>query len=339
VDDALSHRNDTPIANDLPGLGCTRVRFAGGAEARLILMTPDPWIQTAGSVQRSVLMRQSRPVTVGEFSQWQADAVRVWRAPDELRWRRAWQKIKPNLDQLKIPLPDEVLLISTTGFESENTPHTRSNAIILPVNANAGQFSDAELLAHEFFHVMTRYSPELRDRLYSVIGFEPVNELQWPESWDNLRISDQDAPHLSHAMRVTYHGENIVIMPVAIAVKFNLNMHLQALENLLEVRLLEIDPGIGKNPSTARMRDQRPVWHRIEEIPEYGIHLGNNTDYILHPEETLADNFMFLISQRPVRNPELLNRIDAELRKAVRDVNDPAQSAPCPPNPALQHPH
>jgi hypothetical protein len=35
---------------------------------------------------------------------------------------------------------------------------------------------------------------------------------------------------------------------------------------------------------------------------------------VIHPEETMADNIMFLVSGRKVPNPELQRRIEAALR-------------------------
>ena len=43
------------------------------------------------------------------------------------------------------------------------------------------------------------------------------------------------------------------------------------------------------------------------------MRLGGNTGYIIHPEETMADNFAFLVSGRSVRNPKLVQRIEALL--------------------------
>jgi hypothetical protein len=41
--------------------------------------------------------------------------------------------------------------------------------------------------------------------------------------------------------------------------------------------------------------------------------MGGNTSYMLHPEETMADNIAFLVSGREVPNPALLQRIKAVL--------------------------
>jgi len=56
------------------------------------------------------------------------------------------------------------------------------------------------------------------------------------------------------------------------------------------------------------------AWHPPEVVPEYLLRLGGNTGYIIHPEETMADNFALLVIGRPVPNPGLLQSIERVLR-------------------------
>ena len=61
-------------------------------------------------------------------------------------------------------------------------------------------------------------------------------------------------------------------------------------------------------------RDGELLWHESEALPDFAEKLGQNTDYTIHPEEAMADNFMFLVSGRKVPNPALLQRIKAVLQ-------------------------
>jgi hypothetical protein len=61
------------------------------------------------------------------------------------------------------------------------------------------------------------------------------------------------------------------------------------------------------------LRDGEPVWHSPAQLPAYAARLGGNTGYIIHPEETIADNFAQLLTGRTVRNPALLQQIEAVL--------------------------
>jgi hypothetical protein len=83
---------------------------------------------------------------------------------------------------------------------------------------------------------------------------------------------------------------------------------------LMQPRLLEVEPGAGSQPTRPVLRGGKPVWHDPETTPDFLARLGGNTDYVLHPDETIADNFMFLVSGRAVKNPQLLKRIEAVLQ-------------------------
>ena len=56
-------------------------------------------------------------------------------------------------------------------------------------------------------------------------------------------------------------------------------------------------------------RDGQLVWFPAFRTESYVDQLGGNTPYIIHPEETMADNVSYLVSGRQVRNPGLLGRV------------------------------
>jgi hypothetical protein len=297
------------------GLRGTVVRFAGVDEGRALLGADDDWVGQTSELQRSVLMNREPPTPLDVFRAFQAEAVQAWEPAAQARWQRALESIAPALDRLALPWPTELLLVQTGGRESANQPHTRANAIVLPRQFEQQGYSDAEVLAHELWHVVSRGHPELATKLYALIGYEPVAELQWPPRWQAIRTANQDAPRNRHAMHVTLHGRDTMLMPVVVmALEAGEPAGGQSLLDLMELRLLEVLPGAGGVPTTAVMHDGDPVWHTIDDAPEFVERLGGNTDYMQHPDETVADNLMFLVSGRPVKNPELLRRIEALLR-------------------------
>jgi hypothetical protein len=294
--------------------GCV-VRFAGAEAARAVLGAADPWVERTGPWQRAMLMGRTDRPDLASFQAWQAGAALPWPADARERWRRALAAIAPAFNRLKVPLPREVLLIRTSGRESADQPHTRANAVVLPAQFGQQAFSDAEVLAHELFHVVSRHQPELANRLYDLIGYHRVGELEWPAAWLTIRIANQDAPFDRHLMRVKIGGREATVMPVVVSANPTLPpADGDTLLELMEPRLLEVEPGAGSQRTRPVMKGGQPVWHDPEVVPDFLAHLGGNTDYILHPDETIADNFMFLVSGRAVKNKRLLERIEAVLR-------------------------
>jgi hypothetical protein len=64
------------------------------------------------------------------------------------------------------------------------------------------------------------------------------------------------------------------------------------------------------------LRDGAPVW-LPGDTPAYLAALGGNTGYVIHPEETAADNVAWLVTGKAVPNAALLQRI-AEALSAPR---------------------
>lgn len=300
-----------------PAVTGLRLRFASVEQGRRLLTADDEWVRYTSPLQRATLMGRTGPAPVQAFLAFQADAVLPWTDAARARWQRAYTQIAPTLERLQLPWPAEVLLVQTSGRESANQPHTRGHAVVLPQQFEQQEFSDAEVLAHELFHVLSRHRPELASRLYALLGYEPAGELEWPPQWLPLRISNQDAPLHHHVMRVTLKGRPVVLMPVVVSAAAKPAPG-ETLLDLMEPRLLEVVPGRGGHPTRPVLRGGEPVWHDIESTKAFLDRLGGNTDYTLHPDETIADNFMFLVAGRPVKNPGLLRRIEAVLRDARR---------------------
>lgn len=307
----------SPAGAGFTAIRGTVVRFASVEQARAVLGADDDWVQQTGELQRVMLSGRTPPVSAEAFRAAQADAALAWPADAQARWQRALEAIAPALDRLQLPWPPELLLVHSSGRESADQPHTRGHAVVLPRRFEQQGFGDAEVLAHELWHVLSRHRPELATRLYALIGYEPVAELQWPPSWLPRRIANQDAPRLRHAMRLKLAGRDTWVMPlVLVASGDEARAPGATLLDVMEPRLLEVVPGRGTALTQPRLLRGEPVWHPVDTTPAFLVRLGGNTDYTSHPDETIADNFMFLVSRREVPNAGLLRRIEAVLREA-----------------------
>ncbi len=61
------------------------------------------------------------------------------------------------------------------------------------------------------------------------------------------------------------------------------------------------------------LRDGDPLCHAPESVPAYLALARRHTGYIIHPEETMADNFALLVTGAPARDKALLECIEAVL--------------------------
>jgi hypothetical protein len=302
-----------PIGQRFTGIAGTTLSF-GGEGALAPLLADDDWLKATSDIQRNAIWGGVSGTMEREaFREWQGSTVEVWSKKQRARWWRTMERIAPKLNTLQLPWPQEIFLLQTSGSASADQPHTRGRTIVMPVQFEQQDFSDDEVLAHELWHVLSRHRPELATRLYALIGYRPCGELQWPAEWVPLRIANPDAPYHRHAMTVAREGRSVALMPVVVSEKAQPGPADRLFE-LMETRVLEVIPGENGAPTLPVMRDGEPVWHAPEALTEFTAALGGNSDYVSHPEETIADNFMFLISGRKVPNPGLIERIGNALR-------------------------
>lgn len=295
-------------------LGAARVHFASVAEGQAVLGRSDDWVEATSDFQRAAVLGVAPPVSTERLLAFSAATVLPWPADQEARWRRAFERIAPRLLELRVPLPDEILLIDTDGRDAAGAPYTRGRALVLPsatIAPNALGGGDEALLAHELFHVVSRHDPALATRLYRTIGFEGAALLEWPAAWLPLRIANPDAPFDRHAMTVSIDDRTAQVMPLLVARRSELAPG-ETFFNVMQLRLLEVAVQDGRTLPV--LRDGQPLWHAPGEVKDYLDKLGGNTGYIIHPEETMADNFALLVTGGAARNPALLQRIEAVLR-------------------------
>jgi hypothetical protein len=291
-----------------------RLRFAGMADGRRVLAADDDWLGATGGFQRRAMMGRQEAVTLAQFRQWNADAVQDWTMPRRERWRAAAAAIEARVRELRLPLPQETLLLSSNGQESAGMPYTRANAVVITLAGEAPRAIDAALMAHELWHVASRHAPALADRVYREIGFEPMPELAWPAAWNEIRIANPDAPTNRHAMRAEVDGRAALLTPALVASRTVLQPR-EPFAALFEVRLLEVLPDAdGLRSRAVTDSDGAPRRHAVERVPSFLERLGGNTPYVIHPEETMADNVALLLTGLPARNAGLLRRIEAALK-------------------------
>lgn len=290
-----------------------RLRFATVAEGRRVLAADDDWLPVTGGFQRRAMMASAQPVTLAQFRQWNSDAVQPWASAQRERWRAAASSIEKRVRELRLPLPPETLLVASNGQESARMPYTRANAIVITGLGTTPRPSDVWLMAHELWHVVSRHAPALADRVYREIGFEPIPELVQPPAWDEIRLANPDAPGNRHAMRAEVDGRSVLLTPLLVAARTTLAPG-ESFAALFEVRLVEVQPEGDGRRSRPVMRDAAPRWHAVDRVPAFLERLGGNTPYVIHPEETMADNVAFLLTGRPARNASLLQRIESALR-------------------------
>jgi hypothetical protein len=293
-------------------LGNAKVHFVDQDEGAKILTTKDDFIQRLSPFDRAGRMKTENTISEAEFLIFVKGSVISWKESEITKVESLINKIGTLLNDLPVPLPATIQLIKTTGDEEGNAAYTQGTAIVLPRFYLETNRDDTEtILCHELFHVISRQNPELRERLYQAIGFSKCNEIALPASLARRRITNPDAPRNDHYIQLKVGGQNVFAVPILFSssekydVKRGGNFF-----DYLQFKFLAVEKRPGSHDFTPIMDDASPRLLGVEQISGFFEQVGRNTEYIIHPEEILADNFAMLLQQEDqTRSPQVLKKM------------------------------
>jgi hypothetical protein len=214
-------------------------------------------------------------------------------------------------------LPRAVLLIRTTGQEESGAAYTRGAAIVLPQNVLAYSADRLDrLLAHELFHVLSRHDGAFRARLYRIIGFEICDPIDFPASLADRRLTNPDAPLVDCTIELkNTEGKSFFGAPIlyASAKKYDAEKK-GSMFQYLTFRLLVVEQDRGR--WRPRLLGGEPVVIDPKKEAAFYDKVGKNTNYVIHPDEILADNFVHLVmGTKDLATPRIIEEMRAALAK------------------------
>lgn len=296
------------------------IAFATIDEGRKILTTRDDFVVRLSPFDRAARVGTDKDVSEEEYFRFVSGNVLPWTPQDKAVVESAWSALEPKLEQMALPLPQKIILIETTGREEGGAEYTRANAIVLPQSSLDASHRDSveAILAHELFHVLSRADPELRDKLYAAIGFQPCGEVAFPAELASRKITNPDAPKNDHCIRVQTSQGAVWAVPIL----FSRTSRYDAAKggpffDYLEFKLLVVQRTGSSATARATYDVAHPVLLDVNQVSGFYEQVGRNTDYIIHPEEILADNFkLLLLGRTNVPSPQILRKMAAILSQA-----------------------
>lgn len=214
--------------------------------------------------------------------------------------------------EFDIDMPD-INFILTSDVDEGGAAYTRGTSIILKPHSVYQHSMDLEhLIVHEMFHVYSRAHKELRSEMYAVIGYKECEELIWPTEIADLKISNPDAPDNNFYISGTYEGVEYDFMPIIFSsepyeVGSGTSFFRTLQDKFLAVKIVD-----GK-PEPIYLSDELLVVSK-NNIAEFYDKVGLNTDYTYHPEETMADNFVFMIYKMDVKSPFVVEGLNSVIK-------------------------
>ena len=221
--------------------------------------------------------------------------------------------IEHRLDEFecRLPLPGEVIFIKTNMEDESNAAaYTSGNMIFLKYSCLERRSSFLrELITHELFHIITRHSPEFRQKMYSLIGFTVMDHnIEFPERIKRRIMANPDVEHIDNYAEFTIDGVKRKCALVAYFAK-----------SWAEASKLE-------GPLATFFNNYHTVLLPLDELDhpysysaasDFWDKLGRNTTYVSAPEECLAVNFSYAVVYGPdqdYRSPQLIRSILSALK-------------------------
>ena len=283
-------------------------KFATAAEGQRLLGQRDEYIAAMSPFDRSARLKTDREVTAEEFLAFASRSVRDWREEDKRAVERALGAVAPAVSRLLPTLKGTVHLVTTNGDDEAGAPYTRGSTIVLPAQALQ---SEPDLLrkivAHELFHIFSRQHPHMHDALYASIGFKPCSA-QLPPALRSRRITNPDAPVSRHCIDVQAAGKTVQALPVL----FSRTPGYDAARGGTFLDYLAFGLMLVQEP----LVQEPPAVVGVKEVSGFFEQVGQNTQYIIHAEEILADNFVLLVlGETDVPSPQVLQRFAGVLSR------------------------
>jgi len=291
------------------------IGFAASDEGRQIVTADDAFTASLSPFDLQCRMKSDKEVTLAQWKQFVAQRVRPWEKADAETVTQSLERLSKRLASFRLPLPPMIRLVRTTGEEESNAAYTRGTAIVLPSKVMSYEATQLDrLLTHELFHLLSRQDGAIRARLYGIIGFELCEPIELPRSLAPRRITNPDAPLTDCTIALKRaDGKTFVGAPVLYSSTKEYDAKRGAsLFQSLVFRLLVVERRGGHyDPVSAR---GEPVVIDPHKEPEFLDKVGKNTNYLIHPDEILADNFVRLVMEdKDVPTP----RIIEEMRRVL----------------------
>jgi len=300
----------------------TTVQFATLEEGRAILTSRDDFVQRMSPFDRAARLKTDREVSERDYLDFVGENVLAWNDAEKERVHSALRAIQPEFEALSLPLPQQVMLIKTTGNEEGGAAYTRANAIILPEAEVKRPVSRIrKTVSHELFHVLSRANPELRERLYEAIGFVKCEEVAFPPELKARKITNPDAPRNDHCIRLDVDGTEHWAVPILFSSveKYDVARGGKFFK-YLQFQFLLVERPEGSATVTSLDDGGGAKLVSPQEVRGFFEQVGRNTRYIIHPEEILADNFALLVlGARDVPSPEIVKRLEKVLSSSKNE--------------------
>ncbi|MEE2641257.1 MAG: hypothetical protein VX768_11570 [Planctomycetota bacterium] len=293
----------------------SQIFFASREQGQAALEKDDLFARSMSRFDRQSRMQAEQPPTKEEYLKFASRHVVEWKKEQVEKITVAIQSAAEKMEPYRIPFPKRILLVTTDGQEEGGAAYCRGATVILPQGMLGRSARNLDrLLIHELFHVLSNQNPDLRRKLYAIIGFRPCGEVRLPEPLSQRKLTNPDGPTLDYFIEIQAGEKKIPVVPFLFSKTDYDPKKGGSFFQYMNFQLLTVEKtGADWKPV---LREGQPVFHSPNGTPSYIEQIGENTGYIIHPDEVLADNFVFLVQRKQnLKTPGIVQQMKTILAR------------------------
>ena len=293
-------------------------RFATAEEGRELMLSNEEYFEKINANKIAYIMKNNTS-TLEDYKAFCAEQVLDWTDAEKEMISCCMAKVEQSFIQNGWTMPplDTIVFIRTTMREEDGAAgYTHGTQIYLidqleELAAMPPEIVDTQItaiLAHELFHCLTRCNQDFRKDMYSIIHFSvEEDDYKLPESVWEYYIANPDVEHHNAHATFLIDGKETECYAAFVTTK-----HPEKEDDCF------MDFG-----TTALVPvDGTDIWYTPDQASNFDEVFGTNTDYVIDPEECLADNFCYAVvygdkgkDGNGYPNPEIIEAIGAYLGK------------------------
>lgn len=272
----------------------------------------------------------SRPTVLKDYKKFIQKDVESFNALDITFIKKVFDEIFKISQQLNTNIfPKEIQLIKLKGKHyGPSVYYTRENVILIPedVLQKPNYQSFLEVMFHELFHVYSRLHPEKRAELYKLIGFEDIGDTRNLVMKSDLAervLLNPDGVNYGQKIELKTADSTLSAIPIIVSTEKRFIPSKPGFFNYLNFQLYEIKK-LKNGKHEVISKEEGASTLNLAELPSFFEQIKDNTQYIIHPDEILADNFVILaLWQKDENHLKQFSEGGQSLVKAMEEIIRP----------------
>ena len=274
------------------------------------------------------LVSENREALIESFKDHLRRSVLDFSKDEQSRLNLLFEQIKGSFNKFNIKTYHKHIYLSKIddSVYGKQAFFTREDVIFIPEH-QLGMDDDAlkSIILHEIFHIYSRYDDALKSNAYGLIGF---TKLPKPYKVSNPKLKQRlllnpDGLDNSYGIELTDDKNNSLTCVAVLHSRFKgLNSDLDDYFSYIHFELYKYDKDKALAISDDELQNDIPA----EYFNSFFDQISDNTQYIIHPDEIMADNFMLMINAYESQNfdhfSESGTRIVHKLHELMSNVNN-----------------